>query len=197
MPSDTHSPARAGHLIEAPRTLSPTARRIGVGALIVAAMLLWLHMLGRPAACPCGTISLWGGDVPQEDSQQFADWYSLLHGTFGMGLFLLLRRVQPGWPIGKAALAALASSAAWEAIENLPVVIGWFGAVGDGPAYAGDSMFNALGDTFFVMLGFQLASRLSAGKLMLAVVAAEVTVGLAAHDGLILGSLRLVQGMQA
>jgi len=174
-----------------------TAVRLGVAALIVVGMLLWLHLLNRPAFCPCGTVSLWGGGLPQEDSQQFADWYSLLHGMFGMGLFLLLRRVQPSWPIGKAALVALASSAAWEAVENIPTVIGWFGAVGDGPAYAGDSMFNALGDTLFVMLGFQLASRLSAGKLMLAIVAAEVTVGLAAHDGVILGSLRLLQGMQA
>jgi hypothetical protein len=155
----------------------------------LAFLIAWLGTLGRPFFCPCGTNRLWG---PAEDSQQLADWYSLLHVTFGLGLCVLVDRFQPRWPLSLKALAVLFSSIAWEAVENLPGVIALFDTPGVGRPYSGDTILNALGDTGFVMLGAALAARLPGPAVLLLAAAIEIVVGGAIGDGLLIGTARLL-----
>ncbi len=154
---------------------------------VLAALVLWMQALGRPLFCPCGTVRLW---APAHDSQQFADWYSLLHVSFGLGLFLLVDHFQPRWPAAPRALVALLSSTVWEAIENLPAVIARFNA--PGASYSGDTILNAMGDTLFVMIGFALAARLSARATWLAVASVEIATWFAIRDGFLAGTARLL-----
>ena len=161
----------------------------GLGILV--ALGLWLLLMGRDAVCTCGEIRFWQNTpTPIDNSQQFSDWYSLLHGVFGMALFLAIDRIKPFWSWGTKLVAAMGGSAVWEAVENMPFVIALFH---NGPdSYAGDSLLNAFGDMVFVVVGFGLAARLPLVVTAVLVVAAELTVSLAMGDGLVLGSLRLL-----
>src|SRR3546814_21182578 len=80
--------------------------------------------MGRPPICPCGTVSLWHGTVQSnQNSQQLSDWYSfspVIHGFIFFGLSLWLIPARPLW----VALAlAIRIEAAWEILENSPVII--------------------------------------------------------------------------
>lgn len=176
-----------------PRFASSVSSQAAWTLGLVLALVLWLVALGRPLTCPCGTVSLWVSDVhsPQA-SQQFADWYSLLHVVFGFALWLFLDWMKPHWSTGQTFVLAIASSVAWEGIENLPVIIALFGNAPGAPAYAGDSVLNAVADTLFVALGFLLASRLPVALLLALALAAELLVLWMAGDGYLLGSLRLL-----
>lgn len=174
----------------------PFAATLEAQAFLTGAMLLaltlWLAAVGRPLLCQCGTVSLWVGDVSSpETSQQVADWYSLLHVVFGFALFLFLDWMKPHWSTGQIFLVALASSAAWEAVENLPAVIALFGNLPGAPPYEGDSILNALADTGFVALGFFLARTLPVVIVLALAVVLEGIVFTVAGDGYALGVLRL------
>ena len=158
------------------------------GMMALGLLLLWLLSLGRPLVCTCGTVRLW---APTQDSQQLADWYSLLHVTFGLALFALTRHFQPHWPLAPVALVALLGIVAWEAVENLPAVIAAFNPPG-GPSYAGDTVLNAFGDTGFVIAGCLLAARSSRRSILFAAGLIEVIVWNAIGDGLLVGTARLL-----
>ena len=167
----------------------PGRRYLAAGAGLLGLLLLWLLALDRPLLCPCGVARLWG---PDHDSQHFSDWYSLLHLSFGLGLALLVAHFQPVWPLPLKLVIALGSSALWESIENLPVVIARFNMPGAHGSYSGDTILNALGDTVFVLAGFLLAQRLQPRSLVIAALFIEVAVWLAIRDGLLVGTIRLI-----
>jgi len=167
--------------------------QVAVGVAILVAMALVLDLLGRPLVCECGTVAWWDGDPYSPGaSQQFADWYSALHVMFGMGLFVFLHRMRPHWPTTWKLLATIASSAVWEAMENMPFVIAIFGNAAGAPSYSGDSILNATGDTVFVVAGFFLSRFLPTGGTVAALVVLEIAVAIAIRDGFVLGSLRLL-----
>ena len=153
-------------------------------------MILWLQALGRPVLCSCGILRLWG---PHHDSQHLSDWYSLLHLSFGLALYVLIARFQPRWPMSLQAVVALFGSVTWEAVENLPAVIAMFNA-GGSQDYSGDTILNALGDTAFVLAGCLLAARLSTRAIVSVAAAIEATTWLAINDSIVVGAARLLAG---
>ena len=161
-------------------------------AAVNVALLLWLLALGRDFG-PAGSLqAFWNGGLGAgENSRHFTDWYSLLHVIFGMGLFVAIDRMKPRWPLSWKLFAAICGSASWEAIENTPLVIALFTDAGTPGAYAGDSIVNSLGDMLSVALGFAYAASVPLWATIALAVALELTVSLAIHDGLILGTLRL------
>ncbi|MCJ8521730.1 hypothetical protein ABID21_004909 [Pseudorhizobium tarimense] len=160
--------------------------------LIVAGQIVVLLLLGRSWFCTCGFVRLWQGALdPRQNSQQLMDHYSLLHLAFGAGLFVWLNAIRPHWPLVRLATYAIASSALWEIVENLPLVIQLFGNDGSGLHYSGDSIVNSLSDTLFVLLGFLLASRLSTGLAVAAILFLEVATYLMIGDGVVAGILRI------
>ncbi|MEO8547358.1 MAG: DUF2585 family protein, partial [Sphingomicrobium sp.] len=93
-------------------------------------------------------------------SQMLADWYSpshLVHGfLFYAALWLIARR----WPIQRRFLVALLVEAAWEVIENTPMVIDRYREATTAIGYTGDSVINSLSDIAMMALGFLAARRL-------------------------------------
>lgn len=176
-----------------PRVLASPMRRAALAAATILALVGWLHLLGRPLLCPCGTVGLWVGDPSSPTgSQQFADWYSALHFVFGLGLFVTFDRLRPNWPTSDKLVLTIASSAIWEGIENIPFVIALFGHSALSPAYAGDSILNALGDTVFVVFGFLVARVLPLWGVIALGLGVEALVSFVMDDGFVIGLIRLV-----
>ena len=130
-------------------------------AAVMAAAAFAEFAMGRSALCPCGRVALWHGAVRSpENSQQLTDWYSFSHVIHGMLLYgaawFALRRA----PLAARMFTAVLVEAAWEVLENSPVVIDRYRAVTIAWGYAGDSVLNSMADIGCMMIGFVLARKL-------------------------------------
>src|SRR6476646_1522366 len=102
------------------KNLRPWLITLLIAVLAAAAELA----MGRHPICTCGAVDLFvaGRDSPKT-SQMLSDWYSLSHIVHGLLfyalLWLLARRVPLGWRFA----AAVGIEAAWEVVENTPMVI--------------------------------------------------------------------------
>ncbi len=172
--------------------VSRSSRHFTISFLLICSQIIWLLSLGRNWFCACGSIRLWAGMDPAQNSQQFFDPYSLLHFAFGCGLFLWLTAVRPHFTLARRAAYAVMSSVLWEMCENLPFVIGLFGTEGTQLAYSGDSIVNSLSDTFSVLIGFAVASRISTPVTVSAILALEVLTFTWIGDSVVAGVLRIV-----
>lgn len=160
--------------------------------LILAGQIGVLLLYGRSWFCTCGSIRIWqGGLDPYQNSQQLTDHYSLLHLAFGVGLFVWLSAIRPHWPLARLLTYAVASSALWEIFENLPFIIQVFVNDGSGLHYSGDSIANSVSDTLCVIVGFLLASRLSTGSAVAAMIFLETLTFVMIGDGVVAGLLRI------
>ena len=186
--SDVNSPTAS---LASERLATSVGRAAAIAALMLF-MVGWLRAMGRPWLCPCGTVEFWQGALTAaENSQQFSDWYSALHLIFGMALFGFVHAMKPHWATGAKLVVAIASSVAWEAMENTPVLIALFHDATNAVPYFGDSILNAVGDTLFVALGFLAAAKLPAVVTVLLALGLEATISLAINDGFVIGTLRL------
>jgi hypothetical protein len=135
-------------------------------ALIAGAILV---AMGRNPICECGTVKLWHGVVQSsENSQHLTDWYAPSHFTHGLIMYFFAWLLWKKWgllggkPIRWALPFAVAVEAAWEIMENTPMVIDRYRAVTVSFGYSGDSVVNSLGDIGWMILGFLAASRIPA-----------------------------------
>lgn len=133
----------------------PLISILAVLALTVA--ILWT--MGRPPVCTCGDVTLWGRVGPTQ-SQMLADWYSPSHVIHGFLFYAILRWLWPRPVIEHRFLAAMVIEAAWEIIENTPMVIDRYREATVALGYTGDSILNSASDIAMMALGFLLARRL-------------------------------------
>ena len=180
-------------------------RRATLATLLVfvgaAAILLGMD---RPLICECGTIKLWWGVVQSaENSQHLADWYSFSHVIHGILFYgaahLLWRkwRVFGGLPTRWALPIATVIEAAWEILENSPIIIERYRAVTVSWGYVGDSIVNSLADIGWMMAGFWLASRLAVRASIATAIAFELFTLAMIRDNLVLNVLMLVWPVEA
>jgi hypothetical protein len=125
----------------------------------LAATALILLAMGRPPICTCGDITLWGRVGPTQ-SQMLADWYSPSHIVHGLLFYALLWLVARSWPVERRLLIALIVEAAWEIVENTPMVIDRYREATIALGYTGDSVLNSLSDVAMMALGFLAARKL-------------------------------------
>lgn len=136
------------------------ARRAALAAtllLLAVAIILWA--MGRPPICTCGTVDLWGAVGP-EQSPMLADWYSPSHLIHGLIFYALLWRFAKRVPVERRFLIALAAEAAWEIVENTPLIIDRYREATMALGYNGDSIVNSLSDIAMMGFGFLAARRL-------------------------------------
>ena len=110
---------------------------LGTAAILLA--------MGRPLICSCGEVTLWGPVGPMQ-SQMLADWYSPSHIVHGLLFYAILWLVARSWPVERRLMLALAIEAAWEIIENTPMVIDRYREATIALGYTGDSILNSLSD---------------------------------------------------
>jgi len=144
-----------------------------------------LFVMGRPPICTCGRVALWGAGGP-EQSQMLADWYSFSHVIHGVLFFALLRLAAPRWPIRRRFLLALVIEAAWEIVENTPMVINRYREATVALGYSGDSILNSLSDIGMMTLGFLAARKLPPWLTMALVILFELVPLIVIRDNLTL-----------
>jgi hypothetical protein len=137
-------------------------------ALLALAVAI-LFAMDRPPICTCGEVKLWHGVVQSSgNSQHLTDWYSPSHFTHGLIMYFFAWLLWRKWHLfgGKPARWALPIAvvveAAWEIMENTPMVIDRYRAVTVSFGYSGDSIINSAADIAWMIAGFLLATRLPA-----------------------------------
>jgi hypothetical protein len=156
-----------------------------------------LLALGRPWL-PEGAPRFWAGTVGGDgNSQQFLDWYSLLHLVYGLIWAGILWLTSRHWPRGWLMVVALVAAAGWEVAENTPFMISRYGTSGADPSYGGDTLLNATGDMLCVVAGCWLGFRIGWKWALALGLAIELALAFIIHDSLTIGAIMLLHPLEA
>jgi len=154
--------------------------------------------MGRLPFGPDGRFGLWESNIwSSEQSQRFADPYSISHIVHGLLFYGLLWLAARRVPLRYRFLAAVLLEAALELLENSPLIINRYRAVTISLGYVGDSVLNSVSDVLMMSLGFLLASRWRVWASVAFVVAMEVGMLLWVRDNLTLNIIMLVHPIEA
>jgi len=165
---------------------------------IVALAAVILLAMGREPYCTCGYVKAWHGVVMSaENSQHLSDWYTPSHVIHGLAFFGLFWLVARQLPLHARFVMAVALEAAWEVIENTPMVINRYREATIALDYYGDSVLNSMADIGAMAIGFWLASATPLALSVGLAVAMEVFVALAIRDNLTLNVIMLIFPLDA
>lgn len=180
---------------------SPRASRwastAAILVLLVATAVILLAM-GRVPICTCGEIKLWTGDVISADnSQHLSDWYTPSHIIHGFLFYWLFHVATPGLSTGWRAVGATVLEAAWEILENSPIIIDRYREATIAVGYTGDSVINSVADIGWMLVGFWLALRLPVAVTVVLALAMEIIAAIVIRDNLTLNVLMLLWPLEA
>lgn len=169
-----------------------------IAFVILLVQIVAEHLMGRIWICSCGNVKLFepGVNTPG-NSQHLADWYTpshIIHGFLFYGLgWLVLRRAS----FGKRLALATFIEAAWELLENSPIIINRYRSATMAIGYEGDSILNSAMDTVFMALGFLFAARMPVWVTVVVAILFEIFTGWLIRDNLTLNVLMLVWPVEA
>ena len=186
------------------RALFPHRRAWLATFALVALAVAILFAMDRPPICTCGEIELWHGVVQSSgNSQHVTDWYSPSHFTHGLIMYFLAWLLWRKWALfgGKPARWALPIAvlveAAWEVMENTPMVIDRYRAVTVSFGYSGDSIVNSTADIGWMIVGFLFAMRVPARVSVAVAIGFELLTLWIIRDNLTLNVIMLFWPVEA
>jgi hypothetical protein len=126
-----------------------------------------------------------------------ADWYSFSHVIHGILFYVLLALLLKRVPTERRFLFATALEAAWELVENSPVIIDRYREATIALGYTGDSILNSVSDILMMGLGFWLARKLPVWASVALVIVLELIPLHVIRDNLTLNVWMLVAPNEA
>jgi hypothetical protein len=177
----------------------PSARKTLLIVLSILAVTVAVEFaMGRLPFGPDGRFGWWEGNIwSSEQSQRVADPYSFSHVLHGLlfyaGLWMVARRA----PLRARFVAAVVLEAAWEVLENSPLIINRYRAVTIALGYTGDSVLNSASDVVMMMIGFAIASRWRVWACVALALLFELGMLVVVRDNLTLNILMLVHPIDA
>lgn len=170
----------------------------GVATALLLLQIVILYFMGRIPICECGYVKLFepGVNTPG-NSQHLSDWYTpshIIHGFLFFGLAWLLFRKQP---ISMRLSFAVLIEAAWELLENSPLIIDRYRSATMALGYSGDSILNSAMDTVFMALGFFFAARMPVWVTVIVALVFELFTGWLIRDNLTLNVIMLLWPIDA
>ena len=162
-------------------------------AVIALLMATALWLLGRTPWCQCGEYLPWSWEVDsRHNSQHLLDPYSFTHVLHGILFFAAF------WPLRQRLserirlVAASVVEAAWEILENTPMIIERYRATTISLDYYGDSIANSLFDLLACITGYAIASRLRWFYSLAILLVVEAVLLATIRDSLLLNVIMLV-----
>ena len=184
--------------------MKPNRTAILIGIAITIVTVVILLAMGRPPICTCGTVELWYGDINSAgNSQHISDWYTPSHIIHGMIFYALAWALFSKWELGGLSAAkwglplAVFLEAAWEVLENTPMVIERFRSVTANWGYSGDSVLNSFADIGWMSFGFYLALKLPVKVTVGLAIIAEIIAAYVVRDNLTLNVIMLLFPIEA
>ncbi|QDV85097.1 hypothetical protein TBK1r_40510 [Stieleria magnilauensis] len=173
---------------------TPRARPLGLDVVMIAILMaaaLW--MLGRTPWCQCGEYSPWSWDInSQHNSQHLIDPYFFTHVLHGVLFFAALWPLRHRLSDGIRLKLAVVFEAAWEILENTPLIIERYRATTISLDYYGDSIANSVFDLLACITGYAIASRLRWTYSLALLIVVEVVLLATIRDSLLLNVIMLV-----
>jgi hypothetical protein len=159
---------------------------------LVAAQAIVLFLFGQPFICECGYVKFWESVVlGPGNSQHLFDWYTFSHVIHGFIFFWLAKLAFPRAGFNMWLLLAVGVEAAWEVLENTPMVIDHYRQTALAYGYSGDSVLNSVSDTLAMVAGFFLASKWKWWVVVLIAIVLETFTIYMIRDGLALNIINL------
>lgn len=169
-----------------------------IAAVLVLVQIVTLALMGRIPICECGYIKLFEPGVNTAgNSQHIADWYTPSHIIHGFLFYGLAKLVLPRAPVGARLTLSILVEAAWELLENSPIIIDRYRNATMAVGYTGDSILNSAMDTVAMVLGFLFAARAPIWLTVVIAIAFEILTAIIIRDNLTLNVLMLVWPLDA
>lgn len=165
---------------------------------ILAVQVISEHLMGRIWICACGYVKLFepGVNTPG-NSQHLADWYTPSHIIHGFLFYALASFLFRKASFAQKLSFAMLIEAAWELLENSPIIIDRYRSATMAIGYEGDSILNSAMDTVFMALGFLFAARAPVWLTLVIAIFFEIFTGWLIRDNLTLNVLMLVYPLDA
>ncbi len=169
-----------------------------VTAVIILVQVISQYLMGRIWICECGYVKLFEAGVNTPgNSQHLFDWYTpshIIHGFLFYGLGWLIMRRKP--VAARLALSALIE-AAWEILENSPIIINRYRSATMAVGYTGDSILNSGMDMVSMIAGFFFAARAPVWLTIVIAILFEIATAIVIRDNLTLNVVMLVWPIEA
>lgn len=167
-----------------------------IAGLLGATVLILLAM-GRPPICTCGTVELWHGAIDSGNSQHIADWYSPSHVIHGFLFYAATWGLMRMRAVETRLTVAVLVEAAWEILENSPIIINRYREATIALGYTGDSVLNSVSDIGMMALGFVFAHRMPWRLTLAVALGLELLTLWVIRDNLTLNVLMLTWPVEA
>ena len=171
---------------------------LAAAAAFLIVQIVTLALMGRIPICECGYVKLFEPGVNTAgNSQHISDWYTPSHIIHGFLFYWLAIVVLPRASFGARLTLAVVIEAAWELLENSPIIIDRYRTATLAIGYQGDSILNSAMDTVAMGLGFLFAARAPVWLTVALALGFEILTAIIIRDNLTLNVLMLVWPLDA